>query len=158
MRGLKCKLAGIFQSLENQLLLPWGMTKSIGLLSFELPRDVICQFHYFKDKNAILHKLCGTPAIDFEIASIAMFLDFAKQTLEHHRVLRPLLDKLRADNISYCWSFPSCLVATKNRWSTPPEDLSTFCTNLKMDSPTWIAWWNPNFLHHPWVTVVQNSI
>lgn len=63
-------------------------------LATELPRDVVCRLHYFEDKNAIMIKLRGVPNIDFEGATLNIFPDLSKETLEHRRALRPLLDQL----------------------------------------------------------------
>lgn len=44
-------------------------------LTTDLPRDVVCHLHYFEQKNAIVIKLCGTPSIDFDGATLSVFPD-----------------------------------------------------------------------------------
>lgn len=107
------------------------------------PRDVICRLHYFEDKNAIMIKMRGIPNIDFDGATISIYPDLSKDTLDRRRALKPLLDNLRSDGITYRWGFPACLIATKNGRSHTlrfPEELPTFMQDLHlspMELPGW---------------------
>lgn len=98
-------------------------------LAMDLPRDVVCHLHYFEDENTIMIKLWDTPNIDFDGATLNIFPDLSKETLERRRVLNLLLDQLRGDGATYKWGFPACLIASKNGHSSTlrfPEDLPAF--------------------------------
>lgn len=106
------------------------------------PRDVICCLH----KNAVMTKLWNTPNIDFDRAVINIFPDLSKETLDHRRALKPLLDQLRTDGITYRWGFPACLIATKNGCSFTlrfPEELSTFLQDLNLPPVELPRWQGP---------------
>lgn len=109
------------------------------------PRDVICRLHYFEDKNAIMMKMRGLPNIDFDGATITIFPDISKDTLDRRRALKPLLDLLRTDGITYRWGFPACLIATKNGRSHTlrfPEELTTFLQALNLPPLELPGWQN----------------
>lgn len=110
------------------------------------PRDVICRLHYFEDKNAIMMKMRGLPNVDFDGAVITIFPDLSKETLDRRRALKPLLDHLRSDGITYRWGFPACLIATKNGRSHTlrfPEELPTFLQDLNLPSMELPGWQDP---------------
>lgn len=115
-------------------------------LAVELPRDVICRLHYFEDKNAVMIKLRNMQDIDFDGAKLHIFPDLSKATLDRRRVLKPLLERLQSEGITYRWGFPACLIATKSGRSSTlrfPEDLPIFLQELNIQHFELPGWQDP---------------
>lgn len=91
-------------------------------------------------------KLRSTPNIDFDGAVLNIYPDISKETLDRRRALKPLLDHLRGDGITYKWGFPASLIATKNGRSCTlrfPEELPTFLHDLNLQPMELPGWQNP---------------
>lgn len=165
--GITCVSRGLPEATRDNDLKPliWGILNTIlgnpvtDPLKFDhvhcdgtdQPRDVICHLHYFEDKNAIMVKLQSTPNIDFDGAVINISPDLSKETLDRRRALKPLLDQLKMDGVTYKWGFPSCLITTKNGRSFMlqfPEDLPTFLHDLNMPPLELLGWKTPSKKRH----------
>lgn len=73
----------------------------------ERPRDIIVRFRFYEDKWEIWKKLRGKPPIMVEGAEIQIYADLAQETLARRRLLKPLLEIMKAQNIKYTWGFPA---------------------------------------------------
>ncbi|PIO31496.1 hypothetical protein AB205_0176850, partial [Aquarana catesbeiana] len=149
---LEPSIRGIFNSiLGNPVTAPLCFDRVHRALrpriaNSDLPRDVICRLHYLEDKNAIMTKMRGLPNIDFDGATITIYPDLSKDTLDRRRTLKPLLDHLRSDGITYRWGFPACLIATKKGRSHTlrfPEELPTFLQDLHLSPIELPGWQDP---------------
>lgn len=60
--------------------------------------DVICKLHRYSVKEAV-H---AQASIDFNGARLALFPDLSERTLMQRRAVHPVLDVLRAVNVSHC--------------------------------------------------------
>lgn len=109
------------------------------------PRDIICCLSSFKLKEEILKQARGVPQIVHEGKIVQIYQDLSGITLQHRRDLKPLLDALRANNITYKWKFPFCLAASshgRTAYLKVPEDLPVFCDTLhipRVEVPNWYA-------------------
>lgn len=109
------------------------------------PRDIVCCIVDFKLKEEILRRARMNSQIIHEGKQVQIYQDLSGITLQHRRDLRPLLDTLRTQGISYKWKFPFCLSATSRGHTAllkVPEDLPRFCDILNIpliDVPNWYA-------------------
>lgn len=91
-------------------------------------------------------KLQNTPNIDFDGSTLNIYPDISKETLDCRRALKPLLEQLRGDGITYRWGFPACLIATKNGGSFTlrfPEEHCAFLQDLNLPHMELPVWQNP---------------
>lgn len=86
---------------------------------------------------------------------VQIFQDLSGVTLKHRRELRPLLDALRAKEMTYKWKFPFCLSATcqgRNAMLRVPEDLPRFCETMGIPPiamPDWYAAFRQSVIRRP---------
>lgn len=74
------------------------------------PRDIICCLPNFKLKEEIMTKARRNDHIKFNDTEISIFQDLSPITLNNRRALRPLLEILRRQSISYKWKLPFILL------------------------------------------------
>lgn len=84
------------------------------------PRDIVCCIANFQLKEEILHKARNRNCILYHAAEIKLYRDPSHIRLQHRKDLCPLLEHLRATNISYRLKLPFCLSDTG--WSQPTTE------------------------------------
>lgn len=112
-------------------------------LSSDTPRNVICQVHYYDEKELIMKKAKEAASLDFDGAILSFYPDLARETLERRRALRPLTEKLQAASIKYRWGFPAALIASRDGKTAIlrfPEDLEKFCMDVNIIPPELPGW------------------
>lgn len=85
----------------------------------------------------IMNKARSQREIIYAGSSIQLFPDLSWVTLQKRRHLKPLLQLLKDQGISYRWGFPCALMTFKNGRTTTLhsyEDLSAFCAKLDLSS------------------------
>ncbi|XP_071987838.1 uncharacterized protein [Engystomops pustulosus] len=110
------------------------------------PRDVICCVHDFGLKERIMSAARKNKNFNFNGDAIQLYQDLSGITLQKRRVLRPLLDILRENGISYRWNFPFALSATKDGITatlTVIEELQEFCGIWNIPTPRLDDWGAP---------------
>lgn len=106
-------------------------------------RDIIARFRFFEDKAKIWVNIRGKTPLQFY--EIQVFADLAPETLARRRMLEPLLDQMRIQNIKYNWGFPACLIGSKDGRSARlrfPDELGDFCKKLEIQEPSLPEWCN----------------
>lgn len=99
------------------------------------PRDVVSCIANLWLKEEILWKVKGRNRFLYHGAEIKLYQDLSYVTLQHRKDLRPLLEHLRARNITYGGKFPFCLSVTHlGRTVTlrGPEDVQPFFEELDL--------------------------
>ncbi|XP_066444700.1 uncharacterized protein [Eleutherodactylus coqui] len=110
----------------------------------EPPRDIVCKLLAFSDTAAILEAARNRKNLQYESSPIQIFQDLAPATLAKRRLLKPLLDELRAKNIKYAWLYPFGLGINykgKRINIRSPEDLRECWPHLGLDPielPNWL--------------------
>ncbi|CAI9537672.1 unnamed protein product [Staurois parvus] len=128
----RTKIEGIFRKGKLQ-----------GNLGKERPRDILVNFYELQDKEKIWRKIKGKSVIKYEGKDIQIYADLSPETLWRRRTLRPLLERLKEQNVQYRWGIPECLIGWKNGGTAYlrfQEDLKNFCDRLKlqrMEIPGW---------------------
>ncbi|OCU00185.1 hypothetical protein XELAEV_18005957mg [Xenopus laevis] len=95
-------------------------------LPTDKPRDVICCLTRFPETHLIILQ------------------DLSWSTLQHRRLLRPLITALKENNLLFRWGYPFSLHVTHNGQSfvlTGPDDLAPFLAGLGLSDvnlPDWI--------------------
>lgn len=93
------------------------------------PRDIICCLQSSQLKEAIMNKARRNDSIVFNGEIIMLCQDLSQITLRNRRGLRPLLDKLRENDLKYTWCFPFALIFTqagKQHILRTPADLASY--------------------------------
>lgn len=90
-----------------------------------------------------MSKIRGKLPLHYEGSEVQVYTDIAPETLARRRLLKPLLELMRAQNIKYSWGFPACLVGyregrTARLWF--PEELRDFCDKLDLQEPELPGW------------------
>lgn len=104
----------------------------------ETSRDVIVRFEKWEEKKQIWINLKRKTQIEFAGGKLQIFQDLSQETLKRRRILKPLLEILREQEIQYNWGFPACLIARKNGISARlrhVEEIPDFCNKLEIPSP-----------------------
>lgn len=125
----------------------------------EPPRDIVCCVVNFQLKEEILRKARERGQILHNGVEVKLFQDLSQITLQNRRALRPLLDALRARNITYRWKFPFGLSASSRGRSAllrTPDDLQTFCEQLDLPIIELPDWYAQFFPAEPWLPVSLN--
>lgn len=113
-------------------------------ISRETPRDVIVRFHNYQDKEKIRTSSRNNHALKYGESSLQIYPDLANETRARKRVLRPLLDLLKAREVHYSWGFPACLIGKKDGRSATlrfPEETQNFCRKLDIPLIEIPGWW-----------------
>lgn len=117
------------------------------------PRDVVCRFHYYTDKDAILKGAWAKGPYTLNNCQVSLLQDLAAKTLRMRKILRPLLDLLKSKNFSYRWGFPLSLIIRKEgrRFSlrSPSQlpKLFEFLDSAPIAVPDWLQIvFEPSFL------------
>lgn len=100
-------------------------------------------YQLYEDKAEIWGKMRGKPPIKYEGAELQIFTDLAPETLSRRRLLKPLLEQMRAQNIKYNWEIPACLIGQKDGRSRRlrfPEELQEFCNQLDLQVEAIPGW------------------
>lgn len=108
------------------------------------PKDIVWCIVNFKLKEEILRRARENPQSIHEGKPFQIYQDLSGITLQHRRDLRPLLDALRTQAISYKWKFPFCLSATSQGHTAllkVPEDLPRFCDILNKPQVDVLNWY-----------------
>lgn len=64
------------------------------------PRDVICRLHRYAVKERMLRDAWVKGPIDFDGASVTIFVYVTRGTLQRRAVLKPFLEKLRTPEVT----------------------------------------------------------
>lgn len=103
--------------------------------SIQRPRDVICKIHRYPVKEAIMKAVRDKPVVKFEGAELALFPDLSYRTRMQQRMIKPLLEALKAADVKYRWGYPFKVTATRNgRTATlrNKDDLQNFIEILEL--------------------------
>lgn len=138
-------MLGLTETEKNNLFLERvHRVRKPAALAAEIPRDIIARFHYFQDKEQIWVNLTNKQLIKYEKSTLQRFPDLAAKTLARRRILKPLLEHLKLNNIQYSWGFPACLTGRKEGQSATlryPEDMAFFCNRLDIPLVEIPGWW-----------------
>lgn len=109
------------------------------------PRDVICCFHRYSDKEIISRVSWEAGEIKYEGSQIKILPDLSRATLQRRAMLRPLLDKIRKCGGSYRWGYPFSLTIKKNlkSFSLKQSDLPELFKILEVEPvevPDWLQY------------------
>ncbi|KAJ1084168.1 hypothetical protein NDU88_004320 [Pleurodeles waltl] len=72
-------------------------------------QDILTCLHHYKQRETIMAVAWDQPLIDFEGFRVGLFQDLSTLTLQWRRMLRPVTDFRRENNIRYKWGHPSRL-------------------------------------------------
>lgn len=78
------------------------------------PRDVLCRFHYYVDREAILQAAWSKGPFLLDGAQITLLQDLAGRTLAMRRTMKPMLEVIRQKGATYRWGFPFSLIIRKD--------------------------------------------
>lgn len=87
---------------------------------------MICQFHHYIHKEAILRKSWEVGDLEFNGAPNKILPDLSRATLQCQALLRPLLELASGLNVTYRWGVHLSDTFRKNQQSFPlcvPESL-----------------------------------
>lgn len=73
------------------------------------PRDIIAKLHFYRTKEQILTAARGRESLSFQGNTYQLFTDLSPLTVAKRRALKPQLQVLQRNQISYQWGFPFCL-------------------------------------------------
>lgn len=122
--------------------------------------DTICCLVSYTQKEDILHLARNQGQLQHEGSPIQIFQDLSAITLQHRRVLRPLLNVLRDRHIIYRWKYPFCLAATvgtRTAYLRTPMNLRNFCETLGITEVA-VPEWYSTFMHpDPWISTQQGA-
>lgn len=105
-------------------------------------RDIIVRFRFYEDKAKIWVKLRGKAPLQHEGSEIQVFADLAPETLARRRLLKPLLERMRTQNVKYSWGFTTCLLCFKEGRTARlrfHEELGDFCKRKR--GGNWMGGW-----------------
>lgn len=94
------------------------------------PRDVILQFLYATERDAVLKLACGGGALSYSGSKIIILLDLPQEILLKRKTLKPIIDQLKAKNIRFRWHTASDVVVMKDGTQYKVEDLASGHTLL----------------------------
>lgn len=109
------------------------------------PRDVICRVHHYVHKEQILRKAWEAEDPELDGATIKIFPDLSRATLQRRAILKPLLDLARRKGATYRWGYPLSVTFRKDQRSFTlrnPEALPalfTFLDTDPIDIPNWLG-------------------
>lgn len=108
------------------------------------PRDVLCRVHFYKIKEDIMRAVWQKGVLEFAGQEVQVFPDLCRLTKIRRRLMRPLLDEIRAKGATYRWGYPLALTIKKDEHaftlSTPEQlpDLFKFLGSEVLEIPDWI--------------------
>lgn len=108
------------------------------------PRDVLCRFHYFTDKDAVMKGAWAKGPFMMDGTQITLLQDLSAKTLAMRRILKPLIEIVRQKGATYRWGYPFCMNIRYNgrRFSLRnPNQLSEvfgFLGVTPIDVPDWL--------------------
>lgn len=132
-------LCGLTEPLEPKDLIP------------PLPGTSFLCLQNFQLKEAIMTRARRNNSIIFNGETIMLFQDLSQITLRNRRALRPLLDKLRENDLKYTWHFPFALIVTqagKQHVLRTPADLPGFYESLNLDPIALLEWYQEFAIPH----------
>lgn len=117
----------------------------VGLISEQgSPRDVLCRVHFYRVKEDIMRAVWQKGALEYAGQEVQVFPDLSWQTKIRRRLLRPLLDQIRAKGATYRWGYPLSLTIKKDgrafTLSVPEQlpDLFKFLGSEVVEVPDWV--------------------
>lgn len=108
------------------------------------PRDVLCRVHFFRVKEDIMRAAWQKGVLEVAGQGVQVFPDLSRQTKKRRRLLRPLLDQIRAKGATYRWGHPFSVIIKKDDHTfalMAPEqlpDLFKFLGSEIVEIPDWI--------------------
>lgn len=94
------------------------------------PRDIILQFLYTRERDAVLAMARRAGSLSFSGAKVIVLLDLPQEVLQKRRCLKPITDQLKAKNIRFRWSAASEVIVFKDGAQYRAEDLASGNTLL----------------------------
>ncbi|OCT74252.1 hypothetical protein XELAEV_18033211mg [Xenopus laevis] len=103
-------LGDMVRAIFNSIL---GKEPSSPLELDRVHRALVCCVHKFTIKEDITRALRNVELFKYQDYEVSIFQDLAWLTIQQRRALRALTTVLRAQNITYRWSFPFALTVVK---------------------------------------------
>ncbi|PIO09790.1 hypothetical protein AB205_0057590 [Aquarana catesbeiana] len=130
---------------DNHIELDRVHRSPVGLISDQgPPRDVLCRVHFYRVKEDIMRAVWQKGALEYAGQEVQVFPDLSWQTKIRRRLLRPLLDQIRAKGATYRWGYPLSLTIKKDgrafTLSVPEQlpDLFKFLGSEVVEVPDWV--------------------
>lgn len=88
-------------------------------------RDIIIQFMYAKEREAVLRTARNVTQAYFQDAKISFLLDLPPDILLKRKMLKPITDKLKNSNVRFRWNNVSDVVVVKEGQQYKASDIDT---------------------------------
>lgn len=97
----------------------------ISAIKPNYPRDIILQFMFAKEREAVLQAARSTSQVQFKGTTILFLLDLPLEILLKRKTLRPITDKLKEKKIRFRWNAASEIVVVRDGMQLKVGDLET---------------------------------
>ena len=78
-------------------------------------QDILTCVHHYRQKEMIMQAARGQDQISFEGATLSLYQDLSRMTLQRRRLMRPATTFLQANKTNYRWAHPFRLIFTWNK-------------------------------------------
>lgn len=89
------------------------------------PRDIILQFMFAKDREAVLQAARSVSQVQFKGTKILFLLDLPPEVLSKRKSLCPITDKLKERKIRFRWNAASDVVVVRDGMQFKAGDLES---------------------------------
>lgn len=89
------------------------------------PRDIILQFMFSKEREAVLQAARSVSQIQFKGTTIMFLLDLPPEILLKRKMLRPITDQLKGKKIRFRWNAASEIVVVRDGMQFKAGDLES---------------------------------
>lgn len=89
-----------------------------------MPRDIIIQFLYSSEREAVLRLARGSSSLEFIGSKIMILLDLPQEVLQKRRGLKIITDQLKAKGVRFRWNPASDVVVNKGGAQYKAEDIA----------------------------------
>lgn len=95
----------------------------VAAIKPNFPRDIILQFMFAKDREAVLQAAKSVSQVQFKGTKILFLLDLPPEVLMKRKSLRPITDTLMEKKISFRWNAASDVVVVREDMQLRAGDL-----------------------------------
>lgn len=95
------------------------------------PRDILVQFHSVKNKDAVLSATRRQGSLRYNDYKILALLDLPPEALNKRKLLKPIMDQLKSNNVWFRWSPTSDVIVARNGAQYRAKDVSSGRTLLE---------------------------
>lgn len=103
------------------------------------PRDVVVQFLYQRSRDAVLQLARKSSALQYKGTKVLALLDLPSEILMKRKLLKPITDRLKAENVRFHWSAASDIIVVRDGAQFTADDVAsvhTFLAALDLPLPS----------------------